>query len=147
MNAISIAETMAANLHAAADIIAQHPNLTAPYITTSTGTGRVDLDWYLHHEEDGRTLAAEIVRSINGRWERGEADFSGPLATWTQERDGLTLMVSVSREQVCERIVTGTETVTIPAVEAVPERTEERDIVEWRCAPLLTDAPAEAVSA
>lgn len=139
MNAISIAETMAANLHAAADLIAQHPDIKPPYITTSTSTGRVDLDWYLHHEEDGRTHAAEIVRSIDGRWDRGEADFSGPLATWTQKRDGLTLMVSVSREQVCERVVTGTETVTIPAVAAVPERTEIRETVEWRCESLLRE--------
>ena len=146
MNTTTVAETMAANLRAAADLIAQHPHLAAPYVTTSS-TGRVDLDWYLSHKADGRSIAAEIVRSIDGGWERGEADFSGPLATWTQKRDGLTLMVSVSREQVCERIVTGTETVTIPAVEAVPERTEIRETVEWRCAPLLTDAPTEAVSA
>lgn len=40
------------------------------------------------------------------------------------------------RDNVCERIVTGTEKVTVPAVEARPEREEVRELVEWKCSPL-----------
>jgi hypothetical protein len=47
------------------------------------------------------------------------------------------LEMTVSRKAVCERIVTGTETVTIPAV---AERVETREIVEWECAPVLRHA-------
>ncbi|WHT20956.1 hypothetical protein N8J89_07795 [Crossiella sp. CA-258035] len=57
---------------------------------------------------------------------------------------GIQLTVIAYRSDVCERVVTGTETVTkrvkdpvqlaeVPEVEV----TEEREIVEWRCVPLL----------
>ncbi|OLE27951.1 MAG: hypothetical protein AUG44_08665 [Actinobacteria bacterium 13_1_20CM_3_71_11] len=54
------------------------------------------------------------------------------------------LQVSADREQVCERVVVGTETVTKKvkdpdALAAVPEVevTETVEQVEWRCVPLL----------
>lgn len=60
------------------------------------------------------------------------------------------LHVNARREEVCERVVVGTETVTKtvkdPALlEIVPdiEVTEEVEIVEWQCRPLLA---AEAQS-
>lgn len=129
----------AANLRAVADLLDQHPDIEQPYITTHV-TGRVSLNWYLNGRDDERAEAAAIVKAIDGGWERGEADYSGPLATWRQERDGLALHVQVTREAVCERIVTGEETVTIPAKPAEPERTETREVVEWRCQPLLSEA-------
>lgn len=57
---------------------------------------------------------------------------------------GLHVSAYAGRNEVCERVVVGTETVTVPAVEAQPERTEERDVVEWKCRPLLADLPTEA---
>lgn len=129
----------AENLHAAADLIAAHPDLPQPYIASSS-SGRISLDWFLNGRENAKANAAAVVRAIDGGWTRGEADYSGPLATWTQERDGLDLNVQVSREEVCERIVTGTKTVTIPAKPAEPERVVEQDVVEWRCEPLLAEA-------
>jgi hypothetical protein len=42
------------------------------------------------------------------------------------------------REQVCERIVVGQETVEVPAVEAKAARIEVREIVEWKCGSLMT---------
>lgn len=129
----------AANLRAAAVLLDQHPDIPQPYIVTSH-SGAVRLSWYLSDESDGKALAARVVRSIDGAWGRGEADYSGPLATWNQVREGLNLHVSVARDQVCERVVTGTKVVTIPAVEAQPARTEEREVVEWRCMPLLAEA-------
>jgi hypothetical protein len=130
----------AANLRAAADLLERHPDLPTPYVTSSSLGGTVSLAWYLHHGDDQRANAAAIVKAIDGRWDRRGAEYEGPLAEWTQARDGLRLTVTVAREQVCERIVVGTEEVTVPAVEAKPERTEVREVVEWRCEPLLTRA-------
>ena len=129
----------AANLRAAADLIAAHPDIPQPYVTSSSD-GTVDLAWYLNGREGAKAKAAAVVRAIDGGWVRGEADYSGPLATWSQRRDGVRLLVQVSREEVCERVVTGTKTVTIPGKPAEPERVVEQDIVEWRCEPLLAEA-------
>lgn len=133
-----VAAVLAANLRAAADLVDAHPDIKQPYITTLSNGG-VDLSWYLNGKENARKTAAAVVRAIDGTWERGEADYSGPLATWTQRRGGLNLLVQVSREEVCERIVVSTKTVTIPARPAQPEQVVEQDVVEWRCQPLLAD--------
>lgn len=42
-----------------------------------------------------------------------------------------------SRDKVCTKRVVGTKMVTVPAVEAAPEREVEQEIVEWDCIPLL----------
>jgi hypothetical protein len=44
------------------------------------------------------------------------------------------------RHVVCERIVTGTETVEVPDPDA-PRVTVERDTVEWKCGPILAEIP------
>ena len=41
-----------------------------------------------------------------------------------------TAVIEAAREQ---------ETVTLPAVEALPERTETREVVEWRCESVLAE--------
>jgi hypothetical protein len=137
--------TLADVLRAAADLIAQHPDLPPPYITTSSHMGEhtADLAWYLMIG-GGRTLAdqkadaARIVSTIDGKWEKLPDTYSDFV--FRQQRGPLKLDVQVTREAVCERIVTGVESVTIPAKAAVPARTEEREIVEWRCEPLLAEA-------
>ena len=64
---------------------------------------------------------------------------------------GVKTKVLAYREEVCERVVVGTETVTktvkdpeILATVPEVEVTEEVEIVEWQCKPLLA---AEAVTA
>ena len=48
---------------------------------------------------------------------------------------------NVRREQVCEKVVVGTETVELPAVEARPAQTVTREKTEWRCTePMLSAA-------
>jgi hypothetical protein len=67
----------------------------------------------------------------------------------------LSVRLHCERSVVCERVVTGTETVTktVPdpaALAAVPqvEVTEEVEKVEWRCKPLLaSDAPVQLLEA
>lgn len=66
----------------------------------------------------------------------------------------VSLHVYADREEICERVVTGTETVTKKikdpeALAAVPEIevTEEVEKVEWRCRPLLEDRADEPETA
>jgi hypothetical protein len=130
-------------LRAAADFLDAHPGLPVPVIT-SYSSGTVDIGWQLMNDDavkdDQRPAVQQIIRAIGGKWSKQEG---GDTLCLRQKRDGLGLCIFVTREQVCERVVTGEELVTVPAVDARPERTEVREIVEWRCEPVL----AESVSA
>lgn len=141
-------------LRQAADLLEQHPQLPKAYVTAltySTGEVSVEVHWQLliHDDLDVRgqkAAAAEIVRTLGGTWDK--RDNGSSSMSYRQQHDPLTLSITVTREAVCERVVVGTETVTVPAVEAQPERTEEREVVRWECRPLLADEqePAGAVS-
>lgn len=131
-------------LRAAADVLDAHPDLPAPYITTSSHRGehKADLSWYLTLDARDdlatqKALAGRIVRAIDGHWEKIPDTYQDFV--FRQERPGLRLDVQVEREAVCQRIVTGTETVAIPAKPAEPMRVETREVVEWRCEPLLAE--------
>jgi hypothetical protein len=119
-------------LRRAADLIEQHPELPHPIIT-SYSAGNVEIDWMIHRDDNQRGLMKQIRQSFGGIWEKAHA---GTYFYLRQEHEGLRLTITTDREQVCERIVVGTETVTIPAVEAQPERTEVREIIEWHCEPV-----------
>jgi len=135
--------SITAALREAAFLLDQHPALPQPYITSSS-SGRVSLSWYLHHDGGAATqkaTAAEIVRSIDGTWNKSEHAYNETLG-FSQQRGLLDLHIQVDRPAVCERVVVGTETRTIPAVEAQPaqpERVETVEKVEWRCQPLLAE--------
>lgn len=64
---------------------------------------------------------------------------------------GLAVQVYAKREQVCERVVTGTREVTeeVPdpdALAAVPKVTVTKTVedIEWKCSPLLAAEPVSA---
>lgn len=155
MNDTNIAVSKAANLLAAAALIKTHPDLPAPYVTSFSSTDTVELNWYLRHREDTdelddqRSAAQQIVKALGGTWDKFHESEDLRMR---QRRGGLVFEILVKREAVCERVVVGTETVTIPATEAIPaqpampERTETRDVVEWRCAPLLAEPTEQAVA-
>jgi hypothetical protein len=134
--------TIPAALREAADLLDQHPELPAPYITTLS-VGRARLAWYIALDTKDliaqKATAALIVKTLGGKWDKGERenDFD-----FCQRRGLLNLHIQVDRPAVCERVVVGTETVTVPGKPAEPERTVEREKVEWRCQPLLADAEA-----
>lgn len=140
----STKRTMPETFRAVADLIEAHPEIPLPYVSVyDHSPDRADLHWYLHinaraaDAEDQRAKAAAIVKAIGGKWRK---DFDSDEASFRQQRDGFNMGVVVVREAVCERVVVGEETVTIPAVEAQPERTTTREIVEWRCEPMLSEA-------
>lgn len=138
--------TMSSTLRAVAEFIEAHPDIPVPYVAVyDHRPDLADVSWYLHINDnakdaaDQKAKAAAILKAVGGKWDK---NFTSD-ARFTQSRDGLNFDVVVAREAVCTPRVVATETVTIPAVEAKPERTEERPVIEWDCAPVL----AEQVSA
>lgn len=135
--------TIPAKLRTLAELLDRHPELPTPYVNLWT-SGNVDINWYLHINNRGdeatqRESAQQIVRAIGGKWSKY---FDDDEANFKQKRDDFSFHVCVKREAVCTRRVVGTETVTLPAVEAQPERTIEREVVEWDCEPILAEAVA-----
>ena len=131
----------AARLVTVAEILANLPaHIPHPYITA--GDWGTEISWHLtlntKDEAQQKRLAADIVRHHAGPWAK---DARGDQFVFENKDTlpGIKLRVTVAREAVCERVVTGTERFTVPAMEAVPERTEIREIVEWRCEPLLAE--------
>ena len=134
--------TTPALLRQAADLIEAHPGLPAP-VVTSFSDGSVDVAWQLMNgdaKDDQKVAVRQIIKAIGGKWNKADG---GDTLYLRSTRDGLKLSIYVTRDQVCERIVTGTKSVTIPAKPRVPARVVEVEDVEWRCEPVL----AEAVSA
>lgn len=103
-------------------------------------------DWLIFGDENQKQTAAAVVRAVGGHWEKGRAHL-GDLFDFTKDYGGgVTARVVVDRPEVCERVVVRTEEVKVPATEAKvidaqPERTEVREVVEWRCEPLLAAEP------
>lgn len=128
-----------AGLRLLATILEDHPDLPLPYHGRGT-----ELLWIANFWEDHKAIAREFARAIPGEVTKNVRDDAFDLIGNVR---GLRVQLIVDRDQVCERVVVGTETVTVPArpaIEAEPEHTEEREVVEWRCAPLLDDASAQA---
>lgn len=133
------AAAVVAGFRRAADLIEQHPDLAKPAVSDDG-----HLMWWLYSfdcPEGVPAMVAAIRRAVGGKWDKREAQgLSEPEMVF--EREGY--VITVKRDAVCTRKVVGTETVTLPAVEALPERTVEREIVEWDCEPVLAGAEATA---
>lgn len=128
-------------LRVATDLIAAHPNLPTPCVFAYS-SGHVEVTWQLMNGDvrnDQKSAAQQIIRAIGGEWRKNPWD---DRFDFEQDYNGVALQIFTNRDQVCTRRVIGTETVTVPAVEARPERTEVREIVEWDCTPVLAEAAA-----
>ena len=93
-----------------------------------------------------KQLAIDVVRLLPGKATKTVRGVDGWME-YSGEVDGVKWKVVAAREAVCERVVTGTETVTksvpdpsilVPLVEV----TEEVETVEWVCSPLLQEPVA-----
>ena len=94
--------------------------------------GGISLYWFTEteyeDEAEQKQAVQGITRLLGGKWDKGG---HGDTFRLQQDRDGIRLSVNTSREAVCERVVTGTRQVTVPAIEASPERVETVEDVEW----------------
>lgn len=122
----------AAGLRHLADVIETDPD--CPF-----ASGPIAL--FIHDDERQAEIAARLRRELGGgMWKKGE---SGTHLTLDGMCAGLPIDLWLDRDAVCERVVLGEAKVKIPAQ---PARVEVREIVEWRCSPLL-DAAAETADA
>jgi hypothetical protein len=93
--------------------------------------------------EDAAEKLSKLARRLPGRVEKvaGRSYFGFEY----DMGGGRVLHVYSSRSAVCERVVVGTEKVEVE-VEVEPAKTEtkteEREVVEWVCAPLLSKVGA-----
>jgi hypothetical protein len=128
-------------LQIATDLIRAHSDLLPRPCVFAYSSGKVKVTWQLMHSDDTRddqkAAAQQIIRAVGGEWRKKPWD---DRFDFEREFCGIKVEIYASREQVCTRRVVGTETVTVPAVEAQPERTEVRELVEWDCTPVLAEA-------
>lgn len=130
-----------AGLRALADVLEANPHLRLPYDGSHKGAALA----IMPHGDERQELA-DWVRALPGKKEkkdRGEYfDLNGTL-------HGLHIKVICDRDEVCERVVTGTREVTEDvrdpeALAAVPMITVTKTVedVEWRCSSILAEASA-----
>lgn len=123
-----------------ADALEQHDEIPLPYHGTSSPITLMFFDY----DKDNRAAMAATVRALPAARltkvvDDTYFDLDGDLS-------GLKIKLAAHRNAVCERVVVGTETVTVPAqpaVEAQPEQVVDREVVEWRCTPLLAESAAD----
>jgi hypothetical protein len=128
--------TLAARLHAAADYIAARPELSVHQIDIDGGRAIVR-NFGMNTADD----LARTAKALGGRWEKIESRELFRLAR--EVADGVIVELVAWRSAVCERVVVGKETVEVPDPDA-PTIEVERDIVEWRCQPILADREPQA---
>lgn len=88
---------------------------------------------------DGVDELARLTRQVGGA--RAKVDLGSLLIVRRDFGAGVLLDLNAHRAEVCEAVVVGTETVEIPDPDVVvPMVTVERDVVEWKCSPILVNS-------
>lgn len=130
-----LAAEQAAGLRALADLIEANPDLAkhAAYLRTLN----------IWHSDDAKIVEA-IARAGLRHGAKVQKEYSDTIFQLRLSWGPVTAELLSYRDEVCERVVVGTETVTKTvkdpdALAAVPEIevTEEVEKVEWICRPLL----------
>ncbi len=131
-------------LRAVADWLDQHPEVPLPYLgAVIAGDVRPVLPIFLVNDATARADLAVITRAM-GKASKS-VNVAGDRFQVYRGFEGLIVMAQAPREQVCTRVVTGTEdreveeTVTPAVTRKIVKAVE---IVEWTCEPLLAEAPA-----
>lgn len=136
-------------LHQIADFLTVHPEVPLPHLGAyAEGSTLPAMSIYLYGD-DLRSEMASIVRAMTNpstSVQKRVKDSTESFQVW-REFAGLVLVATAHRDEVCERVVTGTREVTeeVPepeALAAVPKVTITKVVedVEWVCQPLLKPA-------
>ena len=129
-------------LRALADLIDNNPDLPLPY-SGSDATAPITF-YVLNRTEDPKGTLAKIARLLPGAVGKS-VSMTGEYFSITGTLAGLHIDATAYRNAVCERVVTGTREVTVPAIPAMPARPAIGEItttvedVEWVCGPLLAE--------
>lgn len=120
-------------LRAIADMLETHGDIPLPVASTFTT---------FFSGDDAPAQMAAIRRVIGGRWTKTATD----SWFWLRKPFGPhEYDLTAARNIVCQRVVVGTEQVEEPDPEA-PKVVVEKEIIEWRCSPLLDDEPASGAA-
>ncbi|MBF6298274.1 hypothetical protein IU459_12050 [Nocardia amamiensis] len=154
------AADVAADLRALADLVENDGDGFVAAMIAQLISGWSSTIWPAHvvgsdHEDQRAEVFAEALRRLkpiaSGPMKK---DYNDTALTVTIPIGALSLKVRDMRESVCERVVTGVETVSeeIPDpdyIAAAPKITQTREVevVEWRCAPVLAAGQGAEVKA
>jgi len=135
-------------LHQIASFLAEHPEVPLPALGSyAAGSFLPTLSIFTQaqsgdEKRDQRAMLADIARAMG----KAEKSTRHEFAIWRQFA-GVALVAYAQRDEVCERVVTGTREVTEEvrdpeALAAVPlvSVTKVIEDVEWVCTPLLKPA-------
>lgn len=120
-----------------ADLLETQPDLPLPFDGGAENNASTRITFYLLG--DPRDVFVQAARALPGPLDK---EVSGDTYRVVAHLDGLHVQVVAYREDVCERVVTGTREVTktvpdpmvtVPVVEV----TETVEDVRWVCSPLL----------
>lgn len=120
-----------ASLREMADWYEAHPGMPIPEAEFNCFNVRMD-------EETDKDAAQRIVRVAAPC----KKSYDDTLFSIRKTFGSLTLRYIFMRNEVCERVVIATEEVPERVIPAEPERVEPahvKEIVEWRCEPLLAE--------
>lgn len=145
MNTPVLRREFVEGLRALAQWVEDHPEIDVPYQAKSVATqaftiGAHSWNSETETEQDVAEVFASMVKALGGSRAKDADD--GYMRVTRKFGPGVALEVWASRNEVCEAVVVGTETVIENEIvePAVTRRVEkQRDIVEWRCAPVLAD--------
>jgi len=138
-------------LHQIADFLAEHPEVPLPHLSSHIGDeyGPILTIWLVRG--DAREAMATVARAM-GKAEKIVDERTGEFKIYRQFA-GFKLVASAGREEVCERVVTGTREIVeeVPdpdALAAVPKVTVTKVVedIEWVCQPLLKPASTSILS-
>ena len=93
-------------------------------------SGVLTLEFNVYGPESRKVMGILRKAFSPGKWDK---DATGYHFKLTKNVDGLKIVIESQRDNVCKRVVTGTTTRVVPAVEAQPERVVEDEEVEWVC--------------
>lgn len=137
----TLAQQQAAGLRKLADMIEQNPQI-AQWLSHSFGYSGINA--HLPEGSDKAVLQAEFARIARRHGATTTKDISGSFHNLIADLGAVKVEVVAYREEVCERVVTGTREVVeeVPdpvALAAVPTTTVTTVVedVEWVCRPLL----------
>jgi len=134
----------AEGLRALADLLEQNPELAE-----QTRYNLEAINVPCSSADDPVATIAAFVRAGLAHGASIEKEYDSKFGGATISWGTVGIHVYTYREEVCERVVTGTETVTKqvpdPAAPLI-EVTEEVEQVEWRCRPLVAAEQAPAVT-
>ena len=125
-----------ARLRKLADLLEATPDLIFPYNVSPHEIT------FLPSGAAETAVTAKLLPSSWAKNDPNKSDYDATYYVLTGEWLGVKLTIIESRKAVCERVRVGTERVTVPAAEAIPETVVSRPVYKWQCEPLLAKAVA-----